>query len=184
MLCKQCAKLFLHADLCMMRLLVRNVADDRILLFRTVCEGGISPPPPLKTREKRVVFQPFPCRCLQLPHEVGQRQLGAQLHEQMEMVRHAAYAVEDALLLLHKSPDILVKYFFMFDNDGRNVEFRPEYDVIEQSRVAQFSSLICYSGAPRALFHGGIPPQATRHYGRLPAVKHDSALRAVSLRDD
>ena len=28
------------------------------------------------------------------------------------------------------------------------------------------------------------PPQAARRYGRLPAVKHGYALRAVSLRDD
>ena len=35
-----------------------------------------------------------------------------------------------------------------------------------------------------ARYDGGcISPQAARRSGRLPAVKHDSALRAVSLRD-
>ena len=37
--------------------------------------------------------------------------------------------------------------------------------------------------APRAVIEDGIVPQAARHYGRLPAVKHGFALRAVSLRD-
>ncbi len=30
---------------------------------------------------------------------------------------------------------------------------------------------------------GGCLPQAARHYGRLPAVTHDIALHAMSLRD-
>ena len=38
-------------------------------------------------------------------------------------------------------------------------------------------------GAPRALRGGGYLPQAARHYGRLPAVMQDIALRAMSLRD-
>ena len=37
---------------------------------------------------------------------------------------------------------------------------------------------------PARYDRGCISPQAARRFGRLPAVKHDSALRAVSLRDD
>ena len=36
---------------------------------------------------------------------------------------------------------------------------------------------------PARCDRGLLMPQAARHYGRLPAVKHGSALRAVSLRD-
>ncbi len=43
--------------------------------------------------------------------------------------------------------------------------------------------LSVFSGAPRALCHGGISPHAARRSGRLRGVKHGFALRAVSLRD-
>ena len=36
----------------------------------------------------------------------------------------------------------------------------------------------------RALFYREVFPQAARRSGRLPVVKHGSALRTVSLRDD
>ncbi len=39
------------------------------------------------------------------------------------------------------------------------------------------------SGAPRALYHGGISPHAARRSGRLRRVRHGFALRAMSLRD-
>ena len=38
-------------------------------------------------------------------------------------------------------------------------------------------------GAPHALFHADVLPQAARRSGHLPAVMHGLALRAMSLRD-